>query len=66
MTCACGKRSSFRCVTPKHVLSTVGHVQVARQGLEAVGSTPAQYAQHLRDERARYARLIKSAGIRIE
>ena len=39
---------------------------LARQGLEAVGSTPAQYAQHLRDERARYARLIKSAGIRIE
>ena len=40
--------------------------RLAKQGLEAVGSTPAQYAARLRDERARYARLIRTAGIRIE
>jgi tripartite-type tricarboxylate transporter receptor subunit TctC len=40
--------------------------RLAKQGLEAVGSTPQQYADHLRDERARYSRLIKSAGIKIE
>ncbi len=33
-------------------------------GLEAVGGTPEQYAEHLRDELARYARIIKAAGIR--
>lgn len=33
-------------------------------GLEAVGSTPGEYAEHLRDELARYAKVIKAAGIR--
>ena len=40
--------------------------RLAKQGLEAVGSTPEQYAAHLRDESARYARLIKLAGIKLE
>jgi tripartite-type tricarboxylate transporter receptor subunit TctC len=40
--------------------------RLAKQGLDAVGSTPEQYAAHLRDESARYARLIKSAGIKLE
>jgi tripartite-type tricarboxylate transporter receptor subunit TctC len=40
--------------------------RLAKQGLEAVGSTPQAYAAHLRDERGRYARLIESAGIRLE
>jgi tripartite-type tricarboxylate transporter receptor subunit TctC len=40
--------------------------RLAKQGLEAVGGTPEQYAAHLRDERARYARLIKAAGIKLE
>jgi hypothetical protein len=31
LTCGCGKRLSFRCVTPKHVLSTIGGVRVARR-----------------------------------
>lgn len=39
---------------------------LAKQGLETVGSTPEQYAAHLRDESARYARLIKAAGIKLE
>jgi len=38
----------------------------AKQGLEAVGNTPEQYAAHLRDESARYARLIKMVGIKLE
>ena len=40
--------------------------RLAKQGLEAVGSTPQAYAGELREERARYARLIKEAGIRLE
>ncbi|MCC6534229.1 MAG: tripartite tricarboxylate transporter substrate binding protein [Burkholderiales bacterium] len=40
--------------------------RLAKQGLEAVGSTPERYAAHMRDESARYARLIKLAGIRVE
>ena len=36
------------------------------QGLEVAGGTPELYAQHLRDERAQNARVIKAAGIRIE
>ena len=40
--------------------------RLAKQGLEAVGSSPEQYAAHLRDERARYARLIKAADIKVE
>ena len=36
------------------------------QGLETVGGTPEQYAQHLRDELAQYARVVKSAGVKLE
>jgi tripartite-type tricarboxylate transporter receptor subunit TctC len=39
---------------------------LAKQGLEAVGSTPEQYAIHLREESARYARLIKLVGLKPE
>ena len=34
------------------------------QGLEVAGGTPEQYAQHLRDELAQNARVIKAAGIK--
>jgi len=40
--------------------------RLAAQGLEAVGSTPQQYDAHNRAELAKYARIVKSAGIRIE
>lgn len=40
--------------------------RLAKQGLEAVGSTPQAFATHLRDERERYARLIRSAGIKLD
>jgi tripartite-type tricarboxylate transporter receptor subunit TctC len=36
------------------------------QGLEVVGGTPEQYAQHLHDELQRNARIIKAAGIKAE
>jgi tripartite-type tricarboxylate transporter receptor subunit TctC len=36
------------------------------QGLEVVGGTPEQYAQHLRDELQLNTRIIKAAGIRAE
>lgn len=40
--------------------------RLAAQGLEAVGSTPQQYEAHVRAELAKYARIVKSAGIKIE
>jgi tripartite-type tricarboxylate transporter receptor subunit TctC len=40
--------------------------RLAAQGLEAVGSTPQQYDAHLRAELAKYARIVKSAGIKVE
>ena len=40
--------------------------RLATQGLEAVGSTPQQYEAHLRVELAKYARIVKSAAIKVE
>ena len=40
--------------------------RLAAQGLEAVGSTPAEYAAHIKDELARYGRIAKAAGIRTD
>jgi tripartite-type tricarboxylate transporter receptor subunit TctC len=40
--------------------------RLSGQGVEAVGSTPEQYATHLREELQRYARIVKSASIRPE
>ena len=31
MSCACGKKSSFRCVTPKQLLTTIGHLEIGRR-----------------------------------
>ena len=31
MSCSCGMKSSYRCVTPKHLLTTIGHVQIERR-----------------------------------
>lgn len=31
MSCACGRNCSFRCATPKHLLTTVGGILVARR-----------------------------------
>ena len=38
----------------------------AALGVETVGSTPAEYAAHLKSEIARYGRIVKSAGIRAD
>ena len=35
-------------------------------GLEAVGSSPEEYAEHLRAELAQYGKLIKSIGLKLE
>jgi tripartite-type tricarboxylate transporter receptor subunit TctC len=40
--------------------------RLTNQGLEAVGGTPQQYAAHLKEELAKYGRLVKAAGIKIE
>jgi tripartite-type tricarboxylate transporter receptor subunit TctC len=40
--------------------------RLASQGLEAVGSTPREYDAHIRAELAKYARIVKAAGIRQE
>ena len=36
------------------------------EGVEAVGGTPQEYAAHLKEELARYGRIVKSAGIKLE
>ena len=40
--------------------------RLATQGLEAVGSTPQQYDAQIRAELLKYARIVKSAGIKTE
>jgi tripartite-type tricarboxylate transporter receptor subunit TctC len=35
-------------------------------GLEAVGGTPQQYAVHLKEELAKYGRVAKAAGIKLD
>jgi tripartite-type tricarboxylate transporter receptor subunit TctC len=40
--------------------------RLATQGLDAIGSTPQQYGEHLRAELAQNAKVIKAAGIKIE
>jgi hypothetical protein len=31
LTCSCGKRASYRCATPKHLLTTIGGMTIARR-----------------------------------
>lgn len=39
---------------------------LAKQGLDAVGSTPDEYAAHIKDESSRNARLIKAIGLKLD
>jgi tripartite-type tricarboxylate transporter receptor subunit TctC len=38
--------------------------KMTAEGVEAVGGTPQQYAQHLKEELAKYGRIVKAAGIK--
>ena len=40
--------------------------RMSAQGLEAVGGTPQQYSQHLKEELAKYGRIVKAAGIKLD
>lgn len=40
--------------------------RLAAQGLEAAAGTPQQYAAHIKEELAKYGRIVKAAGIKIE
>ena len=35
-------------------------------GMEAVGGTPEQYSAHIKEELAKYARIVKAAGIKAD
>ena len=54
----------------QEIMSILRNTQVrdrlATQGLGAVGSTPQQYDAQLRAELVKYARIVKSAGIKVE
>lgn len=40
--------------------------RMSAQGLETVGGTPQQYAVHLKEELAKYGRIAKAAGIKLD
>ena len=40
--------------------------QMARQGLDPIGSSPAEFAAHLQRETTKWARVIKDAGIKAD
>jgi tripartite-type tricarboxylate transporter receptor subunit TctC len=40
--------------------------KMVAQGVEAVGGTPQQYAAHLKEELAKYGRIVKTAGIKVD
>ena len=31
MSCSCGSKACYRCLTPKQLLSTIGHMDIARR-----------------------------------
>lgn len=50
----------------KILRSAEGKTSLAGRGLEAVGSTPQEYAAQIRDEFSRYGRIAKAANIRLD
>lgn len=50
----------------KVLRSAEGKSSLAGRGLEAVGSTPQEYAAQIKDEFMRYGRIAKAAGIRVD
>ena len=40
--------------------------RLAMQGVESIGSTPAQAAAHIRSELPKWAQVVKAAGVRVE
>jgi len=50
----------------KILRSAEGRTALAGRGLEAVGSTPQEYAAQIRDEFSRYGRIAKAANIRLD
>ena len=42
------------------------HERLVREGADPVASTPAEFAAHLRAERAKWAKLVKAAQLKIE
>ena len=38
----------------------------SREGIEAVGNSPEQYAAHLKAEKLKWAPVIKAANIKVE
>ena len=40
--------------------------KMTAEGVEAVGGTPQEYGSHIRDELAKYARIVKAAGIKAD
>jgi tripartite-type tricarboxylate transporter receptor subunit TctC len=52
--------------TSKALLLPESRERLSGIGMEPVGGTPQDYAAHLKEELAKYARLVKTAGIKAE
>ncbi len=50
----------------KILQSAEGKTALAARGLEAVGSTPQEYREQIKDEYKRYGRIAKAVGIRLD
>ena len=54
----------------RQLVAIVGSPQMREQlvqtGVEPIGSTPAQLASHIRDELAKWAKVIQTAGVRLD
>jgi len=50
-----------------NILQSAGvREKMAAQGVETVGGTPQDYAAHLKEELAKYGRIVKTAGIKVD
>ena len=58
-------RSGLRWLPLAHVLPEV-HDLIAQHGVDPEANTPEHFTQYVRDEYARWGKVIRAAGIKVE